>query len=83
MIEKVDIKEAHKHSSCHRNELRNSECCGCFYCTDIFDYKNILDWVDDEDTALCPTCGVDSVVGAASGYPINREFLQVMKKYWF
>jgi hypothetical protein len=34
-------------------------------------------------TALCPRCGIDSVLGSASGYPINREFLQKMNEYWF
>ena len=83
MFELAYIKEAHKHSSLHRNELRDSELCGCFYCTDIFDYKNIQDWVDGNDTALCPTCGIDSVIGSASGYPANKEFLEAMKKHWF
>lgn len=83
MFELAYIKEAHKHSNWHRNELRDSELCGCFYCTDIFDYKNIQDWVDDGDTALCPSCGIDSVIGSASGYPVNKEFLEAMKKHWF
>ncbi len=83
MFEVIHIKEAHKHSSRHRSELSNSKVCGCFYCTDIFDCKNIQEWVDDDDTALCPTCGIDSVIGSASGYPINEEFLQAMKQFWF
>lgn len=83
MFDLTHIKEAHKHSSRHRNELRDSELCGCFHCTDIFDYKNIQDWVDDDDTALCPTCGIDSVIGSASGYPVNKDFLEAMKKHWF
>jgi hypothetical protein len=36
-----------------------------------------------EPTARCPRCGIDSVIGSASGYPITREFLQTMKSYWF
>lgn len=79
----VDIKEAHKKSSRHRDELRNSQICGCFYCLDIFDYKNIKYWCDDEDTALCPGCDIDSFIGSASGYPISKQFLSEMKAYWF
>lgn len=83
MFNDIDIKEAHKHSIRHRDELRNSKSCGCFYCVDIFDYKNISEWCDDGDTALCPTCGIDSVIGSDSGYEITKEFLGAMKKYWF
>ena len=83
MFDAVDVKEAHRHSIRHRDELRDSEVCGCFYCLEIFDYKNIEDWTDDGDTALCPSCGIDSVIGAASGYPIDSEFLSAMKKQWF
>jgi hypothetical protein len=83
MFNLLDIKEAHKHSIHHREELRDSRVCGCFYCLDIFDYRNIEDWIDDGDTALCPSCGIDSVIGSASGFQISNEFLSAMKKHWF
>ena len=81
----IEILEAHKHSSTHREELRNSEVCGCFYCLDRFDYRNIEEWIgEDNDTALCPGCTVDSVIGSASGYPAgDLEFLRAMRAYWF
>ena len=28
-------------------------------------------------------CDTDSVIGENSGYPITKEFLESMKKYWF
>jgi hypothetical protein len=34
-------------------------------------------------TALCPKCPVDSVIGAASGDPITPEFLKLMHDHWF
>lgn len=30
-----------------------------------------------------PYCGIDSVIGEHSGYPITREFLEQMRQYWF
>jgi len=36
-----------------------------------------------DDTALCPHCGIDSVIGESSSVPITKEFLGKMKKYWF
>jgi hypothetical protein len=79
------LKEAHKHSIRHREEIAASERCGCFYCLAIFEPAAITDWVDEHDvTALCPKCGIDSVIGTASGFPIaDFEFLTAMKEHWF
>lgn len=74
---------AHKRSIQHRNELEKSEVCGCFYCLAVFPSTDIAEWIDDSQTALCPRCEVDSVIGSASGYPITREFLLRMHDYWF
>jgi hypothetical protein len=66
----------------HRT-LRKSDLCGCFYCLEVFPSNGIQDWTDDGDTALCPKCGIDSVIGSVSGYPIQREFLSKMHDHWF
>ena len=78
-----DYISAHKHSNRHRAELDESDACGCFYCLQIYPPTEIQEWIDDETTALCPYCGIDSVIGAKSGYPITAEFLQKMKEHWF
>lgn len=74
---------AHKISSHNRQQIAQSEVCGCFYCLAIFGPSDIEEWVDNDDTALCPKCGIDSVLGSASGFPIKKEFLQRMKMRWF
>lgn len=84
----VDIKEAHKHSANHRVEINNSTMCGCFCCKEIYVPERIEIWTDVDDsgegqTALCPSCGIDSVLGDKSGFPITKEFLSKMKRYWF
>ena len=79
-----DIIAAHKFSSCHREKLLNDSLCGCFYCMKIFNPNEIEMWVEDPlGTAVCPCCGIDSVIGEYSGYPITNEFLTEMNKYWF
>jgi hypothetical protein len=60
-----------------------SDVCGCFYCCDVYAPQEIEQWIDEEDTALCPRCGIDSVIGSASGFPITKDFLGRMKRYWF
>ena len=78
-----DHISAHEWSSYHRGTLRESEACGCFYCLEVFPPSEIEDWTDDDDTALCPKCGIDSVISSVSGYPIERSFLQKMHDHWF
>lgn len=75
---------AHKHSIYHREELEKSEYCGCFYCLAVFEPSDITEWIDGDDTARCPFCGIDSVIGSASGYPVDDEdFLTAMHQHWF
>ena len=60
-----------------------------FYCKQIFSPLEIDDWIvedtkiDYRGTALCPYCGIDSVIGASSGFPITKEFLEAMYRTWF
>lgn len=74
---------AHKCSSRHRAQIEQSEQCGCFHCLTVFTPNAIEEWIDDDDTAMCPRCGIDSVIGSASGNPIEREFLARMRAHWF
>ena len=93
MTHKEDVIAAHKYCANHRKSILNSDICGCFYCISIFPPSEIEDWLDVKEdetdineagqTALCPRCGIDSVVGSASGYPITKEFLIRMHDYWF
>ena len=74
---------AHKHCVFHRDEVLASERCGCFYCFAIFSPTEILTWTDEDQTAFCPTCDIDAVLGSASGYPISAGFLRIMHERWF
>ncbi len=79
-----DFKKAHEHCTNNKSEIEKSEKCGCFYCLEIFDKGRIENWIDENcDTALCPFCGNDSVIGDKSGFEITKEFLTEMKESWF
>ncbi len=78
-----DYIEAHKYCTRNKENLQKDTICGCFYCLEIFSPKEIEMWLNREDTALCPYCCVDSVIGESSGYPITKEFLKKMNEYWF
>ncbi len=82
------LRAAHARSIRHRAEIEASAACGCFYCGAIFAPAEIADWTDKtnpepEHTALCPRCGIDSVIGDRSGFPITPAFLAEMKDAWF
>ena len=78
-----DYIESHKYCTGNKEQLKNDAVCGCFYCLEIFSPKEIKMWLDRENTALCPYCCLDSVIGESSGYPITKEFLKKMNEYWF
>lgn len=79
-----DYMEAHTFSSNHRSELLKDHKCGCFSCLAIFNPEEISEWIDaNNDTAICPYCGIDSIIGECSGYPITKEFLKQMNQFWF
>jgi hypothetical protein len=84
-----DIVRAHGHCSNHRDNVLASDTCGCFYCKRTFPPSAITDWIDDDpatglgQTAMCPCCDIDAVIGSASGYPITSTFLHAMHERWF
>ena len=86
-INDLDFVKAHKHTE-YQKEILRSQTAGCFYCCKIFSPDEINDWHREdckelEPLALCPKCGIDSVIGSASGYPIEHSFLKKMKDFWF
>jgi hypothetical protein len=86
-MEELDTIGAHRFSIRHRESIQKSPACGCFYCLAIFTPNDITEWVDIENgegqTALCPKCGIDSVIGSDSSFPISLDFLTKMQQHWF
>ena len=73
----------HKYTSNHREQVLISVICGCFQCLAIFKPSKIVNWCDRYQTAMCPHCHVDAVVGSGSGYEINDKLLREMNKKSF
>ncbi len=36
--------------------------CGCFHCLQVYRASEVIDWIDDGETPLCPFCGLDTVM---------------------
>ena len=74
---------AHKHASKHRSEVERSARCGCFFCFRTFAPSSIKAWTENNQTALCPGCGVDAVLGSEGSPRIDDAFLRKMHGHFF
>lgn len=85
-IPEATLKLAHKRSFRNQEALSRSETAGCFHCLAVYPAHAVRQWVRercDGKTAVCPRCGIDSVIGSAAGIPLTSEFLRAMEQYWF
>ena len=82
-MDKNELYRLHLSSSMHRKALKRKQKCGCFYCERIFSSTDIKDWVDNGETALCPFCGIDSVIGEGCGREITDKLLHSMHLAFF
>ena len=79
----IDLVYAHRLCESNQEKLKGAQVCGCFYCLRIFDPKEIV-WEDESDqTAMCPYCGIDSVLPESAVFPITKAFLKKMHEFWF
>lgn len=78
-------RDEHKKSFKNFEAVRQSKMCGCFSCKKIFNANKVIDFVTERDgqkTALCPYCGIDSVI-QDSNIQITPELLNKMNREWF
>ena len=85
-----DLKKAHRHTIFNETEVKGSTICTCFYCGYQFDPASAQQedfWEEDEskdDTLACPLCGIDAVIGDASGLPVtDPQFIKSCTEYFF
>ena len=77
--------ELHSKSFKNFDAVSHSKQCGCFYCKKIFDASEVVEFVTERDgqqTAICPYCGIDSVIQDANA-EITSEVLDKMHSEWF
>jgi hypothetical protein len=84
----VDYAAIHRFSKNHREAILSSKECGCFYCLRVFPPSEIDEWTDGDDsgigqTAICPKCGIDSVLGSHDIPELSFEILKEMNDEWF
>ena len=82
MVQKTDnvFVEAEKFSQNNRESLSKSSQCGCYHCEHIFLPNEVKEW--DGDTALCPQCQFDAVIGDHDR-TVTPIVLKSLRSYWF
>lgn len=90
-----ELLAAYRYTTNNWVQIDGSQLCGCCNCMQIFPPGEIVAWtgldmdrIDDPDavakqTALCPRCGSEAVLGDKSGFPITAHFLGCMNEAWF
>lgn len=94
-----ELREVHSKSTMNRHAIEASNQVGCFGCERIWDPLDfpIKEWIDDNPfssrlphagengnaTALCPFCGIDSVIAKLSVGKITHYMLGKMEEFWF
>jgi len=86
---------AYRYTTNNWAQIQASKQCGCCNCVEIFPADEIVGWTGldmtnmddpaaiDQQTAMCPRCGTEAVLGDKTGYPINAQFLGSMNEAWF
>ena len=87
MMTPPNLSYPHRYCSNNRALIAVSDSCGCFYCLETFPGTDVVEWIHEDprkpaNTALCPRCGIDSVLPSPP-VELNKKFLAAMDKHWF
>ncbi|WP_425146200.1 hypothetical protein [Deinococcus sp.] len=63
--------------------LGRTRSCGCFYCLKLYKTSEILEWIESEGTAVCPHCGIDSVIPDVPLYRLDLPLLEELHAHFF
>lgn len=84
---KLESERLHDLCSSNRRKLAKSGLAVCFYCFKEFPPKAIKEWCLSKqngpaDCALCPHCGIDSVLPSRNIDPV-QSMLKLLHEQWF
>lgn len=81
MNEEEIVHKAVHLSMKNRKEVKASNQCGCYYCFSVFPSVNVKEWTDNNQTALCPKCSVDSILPEITNVNVLKKFIIIGSKY--
>ena len=74
----MHIFDVPKHSFHNRAAIEAATECSCYFCCTVFRAADAVEFTDD-DTAICPRCGIDAVLPGR----FEMEFLITASERWF
>ena len=80
------LENYHRMSFKNKERLESANICCCFHCLKKFKPEKITRYSLEEDgsqTAYCPYCSIDSVLGFDEISFKEKLILKAMKKYFF
>ena len=78
------LKMLHRQSIGNKARLADANHCGCFSCLSHFAVAKVEYWDDEDDqTAVCPHCGIDSVIGEYEDQRVPDDLLKAMNEEYF
>lgn len=77
------LGDIYQYSTRHKKSILESPYAGCFFCKTLVPTRDITEWVHEDQTAICPKCGVDSLLPDNQYFPITPELLQIMYEEYF
>ncbi len=80
------LEQYKQHAANNEIEILRSHQCGCFFCCRIFDARKVSNWASEPNgdaSALCPECGMPTVIGDASAVPLSEALLKEMNAYFY
>jgi len=61
------------------NDIMRYAQCGCYFCVEVIEVEEVVEFTDNGETALCPKCGIDSLIPNET----NLEYLGELCEKWF
>lgn len=79
----TQLERLHAFSSHNRSFVSTSNKCYCFYCQSCMAPDEIIDYADNEQTAVCPKCNTDAIIPDSIDEVVDENIISQMHAYWF
>lgn len=79
----TQLKRLHAYSSHNKQLIDVSNKCYCFYCRSCMKQSEIKEYIDNGQTAICPNCGIDSIIPDSIEETVDKKIISEMNAYWF
>jgi len=76
------IRKAPMYAFKNREAVLQSQVCGCYNCLEVIQVEDIDLWTDDDETALCPKCTMDTLLPESLGCPLDTTSLMEIRDHW-